>query len=528
MVKMFLKMAVLAASYALCAHCAWTAEVEDLLWEQGLQVINGATFIPPNIVRIVPKMCPGWQDIRGVFFAANSQLKTIAEGSFADCKELVTIDFADSTPTLIGAKAFYNCTNLQNLVIPPSVRWIGEDAFSLCSSLGTLDIPNSVQVIGSCAFVRCNLREINFEEGCQLKTIRQHTFENNAIESITLPKSIESIEDYAFFGCRNLMNVRFSGKKVTTIGDYAFCNCKKLEQIEIPESVTTIGTHAFFECWKLNKIQIPKSVTRLGKYLFAGTIPYTYYNLASIKFESKTLEFEVDGVAVKLNTDDKKIAFLEDIISAVRDGCVATFSDETQFVYIGAKWHRHNIVESPEMSTAPEVAAPVQVARNIFGTKNVSIPGDVIHITSGIYSKMLDIETVSFAGCKQLTTIGEGAFAGCRNLRSVDFADSAPTLIDAYAFSECGDLQNFVIPPSVVNFGQSIFHNSRLQYAKFESVALAAELNSHEQKIAFLNRTMGKVPGDCIADFADGFRYTYGWTPSGLQWQPPIGRGVKK
>jgi hypothetical protein len=113
----------------------------------------------------------------------------------------------------------------------------------------------------------------------------------------------------------------------------------------------------------LQNIVIPEGVTRLGKYLFARTLPHTYSNLASIEFKSKTLEFEIDGVAVKLDTYDKKIAFLEDIIRGPKNGCAATFSDETQFVYRGARWQRHNIVKLPEMSPAPEAAAPAQAAR---------------------------------------------------------------------------------------------------------------------------------------------------------------------
>ena len=35
---------------------------------------------------------------------------------------------------------------------------------------------------------------------------------------------------------------------VTTIGDYAFYNCESLTSVVIPDSVTTIGSFAFFDC----------------------------------------------------------------------------------------------------------------------------------------------------------------------------------------------------------------------------------------------------------------------------------------
>jgi hypothetical protein len=161
------------------------------------------------------------------------------------------------------------------------------------------------------------------------------------------------------------------------------------------------------------------------------------FGMRRIEFASKTLEFEVDGVPVKLDTDDKKITFLAETMGTVSDGCLAIFSDGTQFEYRGfdEQWIKHLV----------------------FGENNISIPHDVVHVADKLYSCRLDIATVSFAGCRALATIGEHAFADCHNLRSVDFADSAPTLIGMYAFSGCINLQDLKIPPSVLEIGAYAF-----------------------------------------------------------------------
>ncbi|MEE1215554.1 MAG: leucine-rich repeat domain-containing protein [Bacteroidaceae bacterium] len=43
---------------------------------------------------------------------------------------------------------------------------------------------------------------------------------------------------------------------------------KKLEEYTIPNSVTTIGNYAFWECSSLQSIDIPNSVTTIGNYAF--------------------------------------------------------------------------------------------------------------------------------------------------------------------------------------------------------------------------------------------------------------------
>jgi len=60
----------------------------------------------------------------------------------------------------IGDRAFYNCADLNSLVIPNNVTRIGEQAFYGCKSLRKLIIPQSVMFIGKQAFEGCNVELI--------------------------------------------------------------------------------------------------------------------------------------------------------------------------------------------------------------------------------------------------------------------------------------------------------------------------------------------------------------------------------
>ncbi|MGN1126471.1 MAG: leucine-rich repeat domain-containing protein, partial [Ruminococcus sp.] len=109
--------------------------------------------------------------------------------------------------------------------------------------------------------------------------------DNTDIKSITLPDTVESIQDMAFSGCSSLTsfsmpvnlttigadvfrntgisNIQFNSK-LKTIGDSAFSYNSDLSIVSLPNSVTTIGRAAFSNCEKLKYVTIPASVKSIG------------------------------------------------------------------------------------------------------------------------------------------------------------------------------------------------------------------------------------------------------------------------
>jgi hypothetical protein len=55
----------------------------------------------------------------------------------------------------IEAYAFYECSALTGITIPPRVTRIGASAFAGCSGLTSVTIPDSVTSIGDAAFYKC-------------------------------------------------------------------------------------------------------------------------------------------------------------------------------------------------------------------------------------------------------------------------------------------------------------------------------------------------------------------------------------
>ena len=118
--------------------------------------------------------------------------------------------------------------------------------YSGCSNLTSVTIPNSVTSIGNSAFYYCS-----------------------NLTSVTIPSSVTSIGGYAFQRCSSLTSVTI-GNSVTTIGYSAFSDCSSLTSVTIPNSVTSIGYGTFYGCSSLTSVTIPNSVTSIGDYAFYG------------------------------------------------------------------------------------------------------------------------------------------------------------------------------------------------------------------------------------------------------------------
>lgn len=91
---------------------------------------------------------------------------------------------------------------------------------------------------------------------------------NSYITSVTLPSSIDSVGDYAFYHCTSLEDIVMPG--VTSIGIAAFSGCESLISADIPSGVTSIGYYAFQSCTSLSAIFLPSCLAEIGVCAFLG------------------------------------------------------------------------------------------------------------------------------------------------------------------------------------------------------------------------------------------------------------------
>ena len=135
-----------------------------------------------------------------------------------------------------------------------NVKTIGRYAFYGMTNLTSYAISAGVTAIGDYAFAKCpNLSVVGFAAATSLKTIGAHAFDGCDIlgygknNAVTLPASLETLGEKAFYNCTELTAVDLSASKVTTINDYTFYGCKKLASVKLKAN-TTIKLGVFVGC----------------------------------------------------------------------------------------------------------------------------------------------------------------------------------------------------------------------------------------------------------------------------------------
>lgn len=174
--------------------------------------------------------------------SAKISATTLGEKSFRDCTELTAITLGSATT--IPAEMFAGCTAITTVTIPASVQTIGASAFEGCSKLATLTLGTGVTTLGDRAFADCGLT------------------------ALALPDNVTTLGDGAFSNNPNIATLQF-GAGLTAISDNAFATNDAIENLTIPKTIVTIGAGSFSDWSKLTKLTISgNTLTSIGSKAF--------------------------------------------------------------------------------------------------------------------------------------------------------------------------------------------------------------------------------------------------------------------
>lgn len=335
-----------------------------------------------------------------------------------------------------------NARYLEEITIPATyngkaVTTIIENGFSGATNLKKITIPNSIISVGDNAFYNCGNLQYNEKDGglylgnaenpyLILVKAKDATITRCDVEPTTI-----AICDNAFYGCTELSILNIPNT-VKNIGSYAFKGCSAVDVINIPEGCTYIGTETFEGCVNLRKINIPASVSNIGKSAFANCQSLSEVTFAKgsilIGFANETF---TGCKSLKSITIPKTVTYIGDNKATVNTNGVffncsalekVTFEEGSMLKQIG----NHAFNKCTKLSTIalPETVNYIGIsAFQGSGLKNIKLPESVI-------------------------TINENTFYNCKSLKTVTMG-SKVTKIGVQAFAACSVLNNVIIPASV-------------------------------------------------------------------------------
>lgn len=252
--------------------------------------------------------------------------------------------------------------------------------------------------------------------------------------------------------------------KVTTIGENAFRLCDDLSSVVLPNSVIQIERWAFCDCENLKTVSFSNNLTRIKQEAFNGC-----KKLSEIILPEKLSIIDVSAFAY---CESLKSLVIPPNVMSIGGGAFKECSglrsitvDKDNKVYDSR--NDCNAVILSSNNTLVVGCASTLIPKDIMtigdmafcGCKDltsISIPNGVTNICKGAFT-WSGLTSVDIPN--SVTRIGEFAFQSCKNIKSFTIPESV-TVIDEVAFSGCDSLKTITILGKDTYIGDGAFASS--------------------------------------------------------------------
>lgn len=513
--------------------------------------------------------------------SAKISATTLGEKSFRDCTALATVTL--NTATTIPAEMFAGCTAITTVTIPASVQTIGASAFAGCSKLATLTLGSGVTTLGDRAFADCGLT------------------------ALALPDNVTTLGDEAFSNNPNIATLQF-GAGITAISDNAFATNDAIENLTIPKTIVTIGAGSFADWSKLTKLTISgNTLTSIGSKAFenaalladvyaepttapvvqadsfsgAGTSvqgsktfhvasveAYSSWTTAASGYTMEALgpDYLSEGVYYRASGEDpwkseipqtfttlyvktagdntmmtaEQMKAVADAVKALAAPATVDFSEvvyESETFPNSFKSNANlagivfpqNVTKTASAAFQQTGLTSVTVLKDIsYGSNAFDSCASLVSVT--VEEGVTEIGNYMFQNTKltdvtlpnSVTKIGASAFNGC-SLTTINFGQGVKT-IENSAFQNCGELTEIILPDATETLGQNAFGDC----PKLAKISLGKNMKTLEA-YCFVGYSKGcPLLGDiiCRATTPPTLKDDYGTGPFGGGWSPVAGKDV--
>lgn len=370
--------------------------------------------------------------------------KDVEGKPWAEHASIIKTVIVESGVTFIPNSAFAGYPVLSNVIFKGTLERIEAGAFQECDGLSYIDIPGTAE-IEDYAFYGCdNLVSVGLYGG--LQTVGKNIFKDcTKLESVDVKNGARNIGESMFEDCISLKTLSLPDS-IVSIGRLAFENCAALENIVIPDSTVSVGEYAFYGCSSVKSAYIGHNVQEIGEYAFGKCAA-----LEDVEIKC-AMPVISDGMFFKCSA----LKGLTNLPEGIKTIGKNAFAGCSSFDAIVIPSSVTSIADSAFDGTA---------------LVNISIPGNVEEIGAGVFTNcnsltdieveaknrdyasvdgaLYDIDLLTLICCPAgksgtytvydgAETISEDAFIGCENLTVVEIPDSV-SAIASNAFNGCAN-----------------------------------------------------------------------------------------
>ena len=447
-----------------------------------------------------------------------------ADSNYGDgSSSIKTFIFGNEVETIPDALC-YGMSEITEIAIPNSVKSIGKSAFKGCS-ISEITIPEGVSYVGGGAFTGGKkLRKVVWNAiDCKVDENRKEGEVTYLSESI--------------FGYSEILTSFTFGNKVKTIPS-GLCRDLPLQSISIPESVETIEEFALrLSSRSITEIYIPAGVKLIEKgairssnlekfivdkdnavYASQDGILYTK-DFSKILEVPSNLKGEINIPAVTENVLEHKGMWTENPLTAINiaeahetlssiDGVL--FNKDKTILY-----HYPNLKEGEKYIVPSTVATIDTMAFANMYLKELEMSDNVTKIELAAFYSMPALEKIQLSN--SIKEIPHAAFMYSEELETIVIPEGVES-IGVAAFMGCDNLSMAVIPSTVKKIGNEAFvmQGTNLRnvycYATTPPALWMVEdewVDSGDEEVIFSNFNANlHVPAEALEDYKFHPQYT--------------------
>ncbi len=325
-------------------------------------------------------------------------------------------------------------------------------------------VPSTVKSIADYAFYGGSysiLQTIYFNEGLQ-SIGRRAFYMNPAISSINFPSTLRTIGEGAFSCVSSdyggaLQNVTFNDG-LLEIGDSAFCGAYFKDNFTLPATVKKIGEYAFANCTAITKFTLPRDLETLGFNAFAGAT-----GIMELDVASGNTHFKVDDGVIY------DFAMTKVVMCASGRCDPVTVPAGVTEIGDGAFYMCDNLQEYHFPTSLTKIGK--EAFAQCYELKSFVIPDTVTEIGKSAFDFCEDLASIQIG--TGLSVIPEYAFADCYSLTEIVIPSNIRT-IEYGAFFGCSRVTSITFNEGLETIGVSAFRWSNTEYNESDSAALTS------------------------------------------------------